>query len=496
MKYTDTQGNTLQYAYDEVGNLVTLTYPDSKQVHYEYDATDQLIKVTDWAGRATQYSYDANGRLVQVVWPNGTQMTRTYDIAGQLLQQQDVANNGELISQFDYVYDAAGDITEEQSLSEPDPFFLQPINMTYTAANRLATFNGEPVSFDADGNMTQGPLNGEKVDFVFDSRNRLVSVGVMAYRYDAENQRIAVKVADKETRYVINSQPVLSQVLVKTAPDGQQTYYVYGLGLIGQETNGDYQAYHFDLRGSTVALSDESGNVVDRFQYSPYAGLMSHSPIMVDTPFLYNGRDGVMTDDTGLYYMRARYYNPEIRRFVNQDVLLGDIAEGQTLNRYAYVTGQVISFIDPEGYGKVKVILDFFKFSNKGKNHVNKRHVNRHHPSFLAKSKFKKHKQIDKNIKKTLKKPDRKTTQNDGRIVYEKDFHREIGTRGETIMRVVLEKNGKVVTAFPSRYFKIKEFKMLGASAGIYILGDNIVGNTVNFFNPLSDIEDIVNYCF
>jgi RHS repeat-associated protein len=56
-----------------------------------------------------------------------------------------------------------------------------------------------------------------------------------------------------------------------------------------------------------------------------------------------------MTDDNGLYYMRARFYNPEIRRFVNQDVLLGFVANGQTLNRYAYVKGRAISSIDPFG---------------------------------------------------------------------------------------------------------------------------------------------------
>jgi len=71
------------------------------------------------------------------------------------------------------------------------------------------------------------------------------------------------------------------------------------------------------------------------------------------TPFLYNGRDGVMTDANGLYYMRARYYNPEIKRFVNQDVLLGIIQEGQTLNRYAYVNGQPVSYIDPFGLAKI-----------------------------------------------------------------------------------------------------------------------------------------------
>ncbi|RKZ73521.1 MAG: hypothetical protein DRR19_30925, partial [Candidatus Parabeggiatoa sp. nov. 1] len=167
--------------------------------------------------------------------------------------------------------------------------------------------------------------------------------GETVYRYDAENQRIGVN----QTQYVINSQPALSQVLVKTKADGTQTYYVYGLGLIGQEQAGSYLAYHFDFRGSTVALTDETGIVTEQFQYSPYGVLVDGE---VDTtPFLFNGMYGVMSDGNGLYYMRARYYHPEIRRFVNQDVLLGRVAEGQTLNRYAFVTGKPVSFVDPFG---------------------------------------------------------------------------------------------------------------------------------------------------
>ncbi|RKZ70060.1 MAG: hypothetical protein DRR19_33600 [Candidatus Parabeggiatoa sp. nov. 1] len=181
-----------------------------------------------------------------------------------------------------------------------------------------------------------------------------MAAGNTAYRYDAENQRTAVSVDGQETRYVINSLPVLSQVLVRTQPDGTQTYYVYGLGLIGQEKQGQYLTYHFDFRGSTVALTDETGAIVERFQYSPYGLLLSGDASI--TPFLFNGMYGVMTDSNGLYYMRARYYHREIRRFVNQDILLGDIFEGQTLNRYAYVTGQPVSFVDPFGL-KTTVII-------------------------------------------------------------------------------------------------------------------------------------------
>jgi RHS repeat-associated protein len=105
------------------------------------------------------------------------------------------------------------------------------------------------------------------------------------------------------------------------------------LGLIGQEQGNEYLTYHFDLRGSTVALTNQTGIVTERFQYLPYGLRISGDA--AKTPFLFNGMYGVMTDSNGLYYMRARFYSPEIRRFVNQDILLGRAAEGQTLNRYA-----------------------------------------------------------------------------------------------------------------------------------------------------------------
>ena len=145
---------------------------------------------------------------------------------------------------------------------------------------------------------------------------------------------------------MVNSQPSLSQVLIKE-DNGQKTFYVYGLGLIGQEANGEYLSYHFDFRGSTVALTDKNAQVVERYQYSPYGSLMYGDASK--TPFLFNGMYGVMSDGNGLYYMRARFYSPEIRRFVNQDVLLGSVFEGQTLNRYAFVTGRPVSFVDPFG---------------------------------------------------------------------------------------------------------------------------------------------------
>ena len=65
--------------------------------------------------------------------------------------------------------------------------------------------------------------------------------------------------------------------------------------------------------------------------------------------FLYNGRYGVVTDENGLYYMRARYYNVDIKRFINQDVLEGSMTDSPSLNRYAYCQGNPVKLTDPFG---------------------------------------------------------------------------------------------------------------------------------------------------
>jgi len=104
--------------------------------------------------------------------------------------------------------------------------------------------------------------------------------------------------------------------------NGVTNYYVYGAGLLYQvtetATSTNTLTYHYDYRGSTIALTDGNGNVTDRMEYSAYA-TMTYRAGTNDTPFLFNGRYGVQTDPNGLLYMRARYYNPYLCRFINPD---------------------------------------------------------------------------------------------------------------------------------------------------------------------------------
>ena len=130
--------------------------------------------------------------------------------------------------------------------------------------------------------------------------------------------------------------------------DGVVTKYVYGLGLIGEESGGEFRTYHFDSRGSTVAVTGGMGDVTNTFAYDAY-GRLTEKVGLDDILFCYNGKYGVITEPSGLVYMRARYYSPELRRFINADVVAGEISNAITLNRYAYANGNPISNVDPLG---------------------------------------------------------------------------------------------------------------------------------------------------
>jgi len=136
-------------------------------------------------------------------------------------------------------------------------------------------------------------------------------------------------------------------LLMKTT-NGVVTKYVYGKGLIGEETSGAFKTYHFDCRGSTIAITNASGNITDTFAYDTYGKLISRTGTS-DVIFGYNGRDGVVTDSNGLIYMRARYYSPDMKRFINADIVAGSISNAVTLNRFAYANGNPVSFVDPFG---------------------------------------------------------------------------------------------------------------------------------------------------
>jgi len=131
-------------------------------------------------------------------------------------------------------------------------------------------------------------------------------------------------------------------------------YYVYGQGLLAMVTpSGASYSYHYDATGNTVAMTDGSQAVVNRYAYTPYGQIVGKAE-SVPQPFQYVGQSGVMAEPNGFYYMRARYYDPEVGRFVSEDPIG---FEGGDVNLYAYVGGNPVMFVDPEGLLNLRRVL-------------------------------------------------------------------------------------------------------------------------------------------
>ena len=129
-------------------------------------------------------------------------------------------------------------------------------------------------------------------------------------------------------------------------------------------------SYTYDIRGSVTRISDKKGVTTAEYTYSTYGNRVSTQDI--DNFILgYCARDGVLTEANGLLYMRARYYSPDLMRFINEDIVTGDISNSNSLNRYSYVEGNPVTMVDPFGLEAMraraqaledKKVLDGVKF--------------------------------------------------------------------------------------------------------------------------------------
>lgn len=362
VRFTDERGEILEYEYDEVGNLTRLTYPGgSFYVDYSYDPANRMSRVEDSSGHRFEFSYDKNGRIITEARSNGTWLTRRFDRMGQLLNQSDFGPGGINLARYDFRYDTVGNVLSESSTSAVSANMGLGIasggnvKMTYRDGHRLATFNGQTVQFDMDGNMTQGPVTASTMGtFVCDSRNRLISAPGVSYIYDAMNRLKTITRSSGEVEHLVID-PLTQNVLVRRDHStASSKFMIYGPGLLAESGTFAYRCYHYDLRGNTVLLTDETGANQDTFQYDPYGEVIAHngappSPALSQA-FLFSGRSGVMRQATGLHYMRDRFYSTVAHRFVNRDKYPGSLAVPQSLNRYAYVEGNPINRIDPMGF--------------------------------------------------------------------------------------------------------------------------------------------------
>ena len=191
---------------------------------------------------------------------------------------------------------------------------------TYGTAwkDQLMSWNGTAMSYDAIGNMlTKGDISyswtlGRKLSGVNNGKN-------IRYEYDHTGARIRKTVDNNVTEYRL-----AGDLLVAEVTNGKETSFVYdsGADLVAMIYEGKYYFYVKNLQGDIVSIVDESGTAIVNYSYDSWGRLLQIEGSKKDTigilnPFRYRGY--YYDTETGMYYLKNRYYDPEIRRFICAD---------------------------------------------------------------------------------------------------------------------------------------------------------------------------------
>lgn len=347
----DPRGKVLKFAYDAAGNRTAITYPHGQVVSYGYDAAERMVTVTDWLGKTHTYTLNAAGQVLQLAMGNGTRETRTYDAAGRPKTLVNSGPGGAVISSHTLQMDENGNITEAAVQLPLLPSFGASTKvMTYDAANRLTSVDGQTVTYDSAGRLTRIGVEG----YGYDSRDLLTTItgpNAGTNTYNGLGHRVARSDVSGTTRYVIDPSAgdMFSLLQENDGGDNLLRSYVYGYGLLMQISAANApRHFHFDPTGHTLALTDQNASTTDKYAYAAY-GESTGSGATVN-PFRFVGKLGVLDEGNGLHFMRARFFSQRSSTFLSLDALEGAISEPKSLNRYAYAFGNPVSLADPTGY--------------------------------------------------------------------------------------------------------------------------------------------------
>ncbi len=372
-----------------------MTYPTGEAGVYTYDANHNMVTSgVEGEEYTTRYEYNKQNQVTKIHNIDGGTVTKNYDSAGRLQLLNDTNKDGKVLYVNIFTYDVLGRIT-----SELNPIEMIDYRMTYDSLGRVTqrtecdyrtneaihteTFtydsagniltavspdgtentyqydqnnfiekmNEDGIGVTVNGNTATCMINGKKVDISYDITNRLKKIDgdMNEYWYDADNNRINMYYYHTNMKYAYDCSGGRSRLVWTSDHNLNVSSYFYGAeGLLWSRCNGEYQVYHYDYRGSVVAVTDIDGNVTDTLKYDAYGSTIERTGESA-LIFGYNGQYGVLTDPNGLLYMRTRFYNPQLKRFMNADILDGSIADSTTLNLYTYVNGNPISYVDPFG---------------------------------------------------------------------------------------------------------------------------------------------------
>ncbi|GAA1240970.1 RHS repeat-associated core domain-containing protein [Oryzihumus leptocrescens] len=373
---TNGGGQTVVYGYDLDNQLTALTYPNGQHVDRGYDDAGRLHTVTDWLGHTTTINADDDGNATSTTWGNGVTSTATFDATnaitaigikgptGASLATLDYTrNSGQLTAasatrlpdtgNHTYTYTANSQLSGDNSTTygytpAGDLSSIGGDTLTYDAANELASYTPAggattSLTYDSSGNRLTGPdPAGATATYSYDQAGHLTTTAVAgtssSATYDAAGLR-ATRTAGSITQHF--AWAALAAPLLLTDGANSYLYDDQGQPIEQVDQTGAAQYFQHDQLGSTVVLTDGTGAAVATFSYDPHGNLTGHTGA-ADTPLRWNGQ--YQDAGTGLYYLRARYYDPFTAQFLSRDPLVS-----LTRAPYSYANQDPLSEADPTG---------------------------------------------------------------------------------------------------------------------------------------------------
>lgn len=382
---TDVFGHVVEYAYDAAGNRIRLDLDSNTHTSYAYDEANRLTTLTDEFSNDYTFAHDAVNRLITKTLPNDVVTTYTYDgmsrltnlkhdnSSGTLFDNQYGYNSANQIDQIgdltqtrDFSYDFVDRLTDVSASSSPlESYAYDSVGnrtaYTHNPFNRTMAANGIAYTYDNNGNRSTkrvpigggGPMSTDRetTDYDWDEENRLVSLHIennvnsdqtnATYKYDALGRRIKKTVADEETQFIYDGEDVVKDMVDPGDFSIIETYYQNGRGIDKKLRVGASGYVLEDHLGSTLALTKASGSIIDSTEYDSFGNATNPS---FPTRYQFTGRE--FESASGLQYSRARWYDPQIGRFISEDPIgFG----GGDINLYGYVGNNPQNRIDPSG---------------------------------------------------------------------------------------------------------------------------------------------------
>jgi RHS repeat-associated protein len=372
------------YGYDGFGRLSSKTFKTSLgtplfTTSYTYTGytesgvnytSAQLASMTNGSSTIT-YTYDANGNITAIT-QGSTVIAYIFDDLGQVVRENNARDNKTII----YDYDLAGNIlsrtTYPYTTGSVDG--LTPIStFTYSYGNsvwkdQLTAFNGTAITYDDLGN----PVEFGNRRYSWEKGRQLSGLsdtGLSAsYTYNESGIRTSKTVNNVTTTYQLSGDKVTAEIT-----GNQIIYYTYDASgqVVTMSVNGTEYYYVRNGQNDVIALVDSTGTIVVEYTYSTYGEVLSITGSLASTigalnPYRYRGYR--YDNESGLYYLQSRYYNPVWGRFINADILIKSNGSVLGENMFSYCLNNPVIGVDSNGlftlyYGELhkQVQLDMLK---------------------------------------------------------------------------------------------------------------------------------------